>query len=149
VTHGKTNRPHDGRHKTVDSVRGPSHSSPVHVLLQSLCPIVNCKPHLLHKDRIIGHQIANLICSYRVSCACEPTLLSIPSGVSRTIRHTTVVRIIRPSNFSFRFGVFAYSRPVCVCVVDFVLDYESVRHRSVIIRLLSSKIHIRDSYELY
>ncbi len=63
--------------------------------------------------------VANLICSYRVSCACEPSVLSIPNGISCTVRDTIVVRITRPSSFSFWFVVFAYVRAICVCVSSF------------------------------
>jgi hypothetical protein len=93
--------------------------------------------------------IANLICSYRVSCACEPSVLSIPNGISCVIRHTTVARIMRPCSFSFKFGV---GSPSCVRFTStrvVIVPYsKSFRHQSVLIGLLSSsKIHIRDSCE--
>jgi len=64
--------------------------------------------------------IANFICSYRASCACEPSVLSIPNGISSTLRYTPVVRILRPSNFSFWFLVGrASARPIRVCFSRF------------------------------
>ena len=93
-------------------------------------------------------QVANLICSYRVRCACEPFVVSIPNSISRIVRDTTVVRITRPSSFSFWFGVG--DRPcvrfACALVV-FVLYSKSFRQQFVIFRLFSFKIHIRYSYE--
>ena len=54
--------------------------------------------------------VANLMCSsYRVSCACEPYVLLIPNGISRKVRHTTVVRIRRLSCFFFRLVVASVS----------------------------------------
>ena len=77
-------------------------------------------------------------------------LLSIPNGVSRTVRDTTVVRITRPSNFFFWFLVGSPPRVrFARALVVFVLYSESFRRHFVIIRLLSFKIHIRYSYELY
>ncbi len=38
---------------------------------------------------------------FRVTCACEPSVLSIPNNISLTVRDTTVIRIKRPSSFSF------------------------------------------------
>jgi hypothetical protein len=51
---------------------------------------------------------ANLICSYRVSCACEPSVLSIPNGILRIVRVRSVVRIMRLSSFSFWFRVASW-----------------------------------------
>ena len=94
--------------------------------------------------------IANLICSYRVSCACEPFDLSIPNGISCTVRDTPVVRITRPSSFSFWFGVASRTcERSARALVVFVLYSELFWHRFVIIRLLSFKIHIRYSYEFF
>ena len=58
-------------------------------------------PSSRHRDSLLATSVANLICSDRVSCACEPCVLSIPNGISHTIRDTIVVRITRPSSFSF------------------------------------------------
>jgi hypothetical protein len=71
-------------------------------LLPALLVLGPCKFLTYISIRI---RIANLIRSYRVSCACEPSVLSIPNGISRTVRDTTVVRITRPSIFFFWFGV--------------------------------------------
>ena len=64
--------------------------------------------------------IANLICSYRVSCGCEPSVFSIPNGISRTVRDTIVVWITRPSSFFFWFVVVCASvRTIRVYVSSF------------------------------
>ena len=54
------------------------------------------------------------------------------------------VRLVSPSDLV----LLASARTTCVCVSSFVLYSESFRHRFVIIRFPSSKIHIRDSYEI-
>ena len=36
---------------------------------------------------------------FRALCACEPPVLSIPNGISRTERYSSVVRILLPFNF--------------------------------------------------
>ncbi len=108
-----------------------------------------CKEFLsFFPSLLLSLYIANLICSYRVSCACQPSVLSIPNGISRTVRDTAVVRIMLPSSFSFWFRV---GSPPCdrsaSALVVFVIYSKLFRHQFIIIRLLSFKIHIRYSYE--
>ncbi len=93
-----------------------------------------------------GHKtshVANLICSYRASCACEPSVLSIPNGISRTVRHTTVVRITRPSISPLDLLCSRHHVRFACAVVVFVLYSKWFRYHFVIIRLFSSKIHMR------
>jgi hypothetical protein len=40
---------------------------------------------------------------FRVLCACEPFVLSIPNAILCTERYNTVIRILRPFSFSFSF----------------------------------------------
>jgi hypothetical protein len=87
---------------------------------------------------------SNLI--FRVLCACEPFILSIPSGILRTERYSNVVRILRPFNFSFWFAcVRASFRSACAREV-IVVYFDMFRHESVQIRPISFKIQIRDPY---
>ena len=67
-------------------------------------------------------QVANLICSYRVSCE---TICFMGFGISRIVRDTTVVRITRPSSFSFWFGV-AFVRTICERVSSYRALFEII-----------------------
>jgi hypothetical protein len=60
----------------------------------------------------IRYFIANLICSsgFFARANCEPSVLSIRNGISRTKWYSNVVWILRPFNFSFWFGVRACVR---------------------------------------
>jgi hypothetical protein len=51
--------------------------------------------------RVDLYRKSHLLFLPRFSCACEPSVLSTPNGISRTVRHTAVVRITCPSSFSF------------------------------------------------
>ncbi len=84
-----------------------------------LCRTVQWPGMLVGTVRYLYASVANLICSYRVSCACEPSILSIPNGISRTVRDKIVVRITRPSSFSFWFGYSVSLRAIRVCVSSF------------------------------
>ena len=55
--------------------------------------------------RFVHYKDRKLHLLFRVLCTCEPYVLSIPNGISRTERHSNVVRILRPFNFSFLFCV--------------------------------------------
>ena len=146
MTRGKTNRPHDGRHKTEDNVRGTNHSSPVHVLLQSLCLVGSCKPHILHQNHYTVPSQISFALTWLAARANRllyrfRTLFRIQYVIRPW--YESCVRLVSSSDF-----LLARLRAYDACaLVIFVLYSESFRRRFVIIRLLSFKIHIRYSYE--
>ncbi len=76
------------------------------------------KPMVYQSKKMKNHCKSNLL--LRVLCACEPSVLSIPNVISRTVSDTTVVRILHPSNFSLWFPIGrAYSSPIRVCASSF------------------------------
>ena len=64
-----------------------------------------------------------------------------------------VQQIVRPLNLSIEFTVLArvYSRPVRGRAINYEIMVYSylIRHETIILRLVSFKIQIRDPYELF